>query len=1113
MAHDDDATRASESPDSGNDDTIPAVSSHDEPRAQVLPSSKRYRLGAELGRGGMGRVVEAFDLQLGRTVAFKEVPANRASAGVERRFAREVQITARLEHPAIVPLYDSGVTEDGRPFYVMRKVTGRPLDDLIGRSRSVADRMAQLPAVLAAIDAVGHAHRRGVIHRDLKPANILVGELGETIVIDWGLAKVIGEESDEVVETVMPSDSLHTQLGSVFGTPGFMAPEQARGEELGPRGDVYALGATLYQLLAGKPPHKGTSATEVLSSTMSKAVDPAELAELGAPPDLVAIVKKALAFEAADRYPDAVALGEDVRRFLAGQLVAAHQYTRRQRLARFAKKYRGALAVAAVASIAVAGLAWYGVHRILTERDIADEARRVAILESQTSKERLSAVQDRDERRTVANARALVATNPTAAVATLKQLPAGSKYSDEARTVAQSAVARGVVWGQQTTTAYTIQALLSPDGSKLFQLTNDTWVRLWDLDRHKLVWQRHERDAHARFAWLADGKHLLVRHDAAPPELVDALALTGAPLPIAVMRDAVAAEHADVVLYVDADGAVHRLEVGANTDVVLPVEHLGKRDDIAIAPDGRSFAVTDGATRVIAFAADGTELARHDGAFHTLAFSTTGRLAAFGVPETIELHLAPPRTWTEVPLGDQLKHGIARGGYIGDELQIAVGQHVYGWRDRLIQRMETGTSFIGGFAIAGGLVVAELTDARLRYANRYESGEIALPMSVPGIRLLGRPDLSRLVIVGQGVLLDLPIDNFAAKAIPKPRDETPVFVADDALLYLPSAGDTLRWFETTTERSTLVQLEKPGMHLLKSVDERGGRALITDMFGNVNGAHADQAPTRLLLAKRGEATVRTIAEDNGLWGVLVDGGVVYSDAKGKLWGARGDEPVRELATLSGGVMSIVGRGKLGFAAYTDKGELVRGTFDRIEDRAFTRATDNVHLAVDLADRVYIAIGSRLSRWDGDVHELADFGKPITSLMRGAGGLIVGLDGGEFLLLPVDPDGPAKRVLSVGSTNVEVGDRGKLLMAFGQSRSLELVELPARIRWSIPVTMSTHGHVTLSPSARTLVYEPELGSEYSLVRTLTTGPTDLPAWLDELTNATADEGGFVVWPWQ
>ncbi|HEX7702197.1 MAG TPA: serine/threonine-protein kinase, partial [Kofleriaceae bacterium] len=151
----------------------------------------RYEVGAEIARGGMGRVVEATDTLLGRTVALKETLG--ANDEALRRFRREIYITARLEHPSIVPVHDAGTRPDGSPFYVMRKVTGRPLTELIGAATTLEARLALLPHVVAAAQAIAHAHRRGVIHRDIKPSNILVGELGETVVIDWGLAKVIGE--------------------------------------------------------------------------------------------------------------------------------------------------------------------------------------------------------------------------------------------------------------------------------------------------------------------------------------------------------------------------------------------------------------------------------------------------------------------------------------------------------------------------------------------------------------------------------------------------------------------------------------------------------------------------------------------------------------------------------------------------------------------------------------------------------------------------------------------------------------------------------------------------------------------------------------------------------
>jgi eukaryotic-like serine/threonine-protein kinase len=436
---------------SGTEDTI-AASDLDEAEPKAAPhAEQRYRLGEEIGRGGMGRVVEAYDTHLGRTVALKEVlPAT--SASLAKRFQREVRITARLEHASIVPLYDSGVMADGRPYYVMRRVTGRPLDELITRAKNLEERLALLPNVLAAIDAIGHAHRRGVIHRDLKPANILVGELGETVVIDWGLAKVIGEEEPPPpsFEPYVPTagDSLKTQIGSVFGTPGFMAPEQAAGDDLDARSDVFALGATLYQLLAGKPPVGGSSATEVIATTLTKRVVPVTKVAPTAPPELATIIDKALAYEAEARYADAGALAEDVRRFLTGQLVAAHRYTRRQRLARFAKRHRAALLVAALAATAVAVLSWVSVHRIITERDAATTARSEAEQQRLIADTKAAEARQRADQLLLAHARGLLDSNPTEAIAALKHVDSTSVQTlDTAKAIAKAAVARGVAWG------------------------------------------------------------------------------------------------------------------------------------------------------------------------------------------------------------------------------------------------------------------------------------------------------------------------------------------------------------------------------------------------------------------------------------------------------------------------------------------------------------------------------------------------------------------------------------------------------------------------------------------------------------------------------------------
>ncbi|MBA2538908.1 MAG: serine/threonine protein kinase, partial [Deltaproteobacteria bacterium] len=285
-------------------DTLPAVEVR--PSSGILDASRRYTLGAEIARGGMGRVVEATDTLLGRQVALKAALADEPDA--VRRFARETQVTARLEHPSIIPVYDAGRTTDGLPYYVMRKVAGRPLEALIHERRTIDERLGLLPNVLAAVEAVAHAHGRGVLHRDLKPGNILVGELGETVVIDWGLAKVIDDVDDAPVAEDPNAGldaELKTRAGQVVGTPGFMAPEQLHGEPATRACDVYALGSLLYCMLAGEPPHAARSSDEMIALALRGPPLPIDEVISGVPGELVTILERAMAYDTSARYLDA----------------------------------------------------------------------------------------------------------------------------------------------------------------------------------------------------------------------------------------------------------------------------------------------------------------------------------------------------------------------------------------------------------------------------------------------------------------------------------------------------------------------------------------------------------------------------------------------------------------------------------------------------------------------------------------------------------------------------------------------------------------------------------------------------------------------------------------
>src|SRR5665647_301123 len=257
-----------------------AVSPFDPPRV-------RFDEQAELGRGGMGRVVDAIDLALDRPVAIKHLLAS-GNADLAR-FEREVRITARLQHPSIVPILDAGRDEQGQPFYIMRKIDGEPLSARVVAATTARDRIALVPAMLGAIDAAAYAHAQGVIHRDIKPWNILLGPFGETLLIDWGIARDLAATEISVpgAEPEQRESGL-TRVGDAVGTPGFMAPEQARGEPVDRRADVYSLGATLYFVLTGTLPFAGSEATVAISTVAAGGgpdltkIPPEVPAELGA---------------------------------------------------------------------------------------------------------------------------------------------------------------------------------------------------------------------------------------------------------------------------------------------------------------------------------------------------------------------------------------------------------------------------------------------------------------------------------------------------------------------------------------------------------------------------------------------------------------------------------------------------------------------------------------------------------------------------------------------------------------------------------------------------------------------------------------------------------------
>jgi serine/threonine protein kinase/tetratricopeptide (TPR) repeat protein len=344
----------------------------------VEVSPGHYEIKGEFARGGMGRILLAQDRRLGRTVAIKEI---RADAGPDApdRFVREALVTARLQHPAIVPVYEAGRWKGGRPFYAMKLVEGRSLEELLEEAENLSARLALLPHLIAVTEAVAYAHGRRVVHRDIKPANVVVGSFGETVVVDWGLARDLGADpaDSSPIRTASrgEGDSGATVAGTILGTPHYMPPEQARGLPVDERADVYALGAMLYFLLTGAPPHSGSSGQEVLAAAVSGGIEPVDRLEPDAPPDLVAIVNKAMATSPEDRYPTAMELAADMRRFETGQLVSAYSYSLRDLVRRFITRHRAEVIVAAALSAILVAAVVIGFVAVRRQARVAEAQR------------------------------------------------------------------------------------------------------------------------------------------------------------------------------------------------------------------------------------------------------------------------------------------------------------------------------------------------------------------------------------------------------------------------------------------------------------------------------------------------------------------------------------------------------------------------------------------------------------------------------------------------------------------------------------------------------------------------------------------------------------------
>ncbi len=543
-----------------------------------LRNPKRYWIRGEYGRGAIGCVSRAHDRELGRDVAIKELISRCALN--ERRFMREALITARLQHPCIVPVYEAGRWPDGTPFYAMKLVAGRSLRDLLAERKTVDERIPLLHHVIAVADAIAYAHNRNIIHRDLKPANVVVGDFGETVVIDWGLAKelTVDEEpsaSDGPVRITRDDDL--TTTGSVIGTPAYMPPEQQRGEPVDQRADVFAIGAMLWELCALQrtPPASATQRRRVLRRA-------------GIDRDLIAIIDKALDPDPAGCYADAGALAIDLKAFRSGARVGARSYSLYAMLAHWTARHRAlALSVTTAIVLAVSGTVMY-VRNIAAERD------RALLLEAARLRAEAS---DRKNRELVAQSYAdagrqfLVDHRYQEAVAYLLA-------ARQSGTVSASAPLGTMFWEvEQYLPLISLEhqdkvmsAAFSPDGTRVVTASSDKTARVWDVATGKPLTRPLEHQGRVwSAAFSPDGTRVVTASDDKTARVWDVA--TGKPLtrPLehqALVMSAAFSPDGTRVVTASYDHTARVWDAATGEPLTRPLEHQGWVWSAAFSPDG-----------------------------------------------------------------------------------------------------------------------------------------------------------------------------------------------------------------------------------------------------------------------------------------------------------------------------------------------------------------------------------------------------------------------------------------------------------------------------------------------------------------------------------------------
>ncbi len=1041
------------------------------PQARPAPSSPqqldRYKVGDEIARGGMGRVVDATDTVLQRRVAIKQVLA--VDDHALKRFERETLITARLEHPSIVPLYDAGRGPDGLPYYVMRKVAGRPLVELIKETFDERDRLALIPHVLSAAEAVAHAHRRDVIHRDLKPSNILVGELGEIIVIDWGLAKVLDEP--DLVDPDEPSanTSLRTELGTSMGTPGYMAPEQLEGDPQTPAADVYALGATLYHVVAGKPPHHAPNGEAMRARARTGPPAPMRSVASGVPDELATIIDKALAYDRAVRYPDAGALVDELRRFLTGRLVGAHRYTVRERLWRFARRHRAAVITSLL------GLGIIAVISVLAIRSIVD-ARDEAVREKDAAEHWQRREAARADELALEQARAIAGVNPIGAIGLTRQLQAESPLWRKARNIVAHASVTGVPWVLPGAKAPT-SLVMTGDGKTAYSGGVDGTVWQHDLvvRSSRLILRGTDRIQVA----LTDRDRTLVVADRATLKLVDLRTLQATPLelPGPVLELAADAER---IAWVDHAGRLWLVRRPATAPISIPTPIKAAR--LTLSP-GRYLAVANPQGAAVIDLETTRVAIQHAGFVNGWAWSSDGtRLGLAGEPGAFEITLSPAAPIHEAEVGPYIYREVA---FVGDGFVFADGS----LRPFVPARERPRVSAQRGLEPAASTLArdgAAFTSAagEIRLVNRATT--LTIRAAATPLRIAGSRHGSTLAVAVENRVLLYDLDALLPRFVPVPEARFragPRFLDDHRVIYIHDAAWTL--LDLATEVTTpLPELGTP-RGITTPLD--GSYFVVEDIDGTLTFARLDgsKAPIGTGFALTAGARV-LFATDRTI--------SAYDPTTTKT------SPIANAPGPLGRTTTRANETYVAFAVGRELTRLELGTGAAVHAQ-LDKPADGLVLTPDGV--VYAALGSEVWRWEGTLVRHATAPRRILSLgFERDHRPIAMLDSLSWFDLA-----RGELMFPVRTTRASWGE-GVDVAAFGDGNSVSLFDLDLRMHWPLATTANSFA---VSPQATSIVVS--LDDGFAIYRVgLPRTREAYQQWAARQTNlgigTTADA---IVWP--